>query len=308
MGARPKVFINGVSGLLGFHLAWHLRHKYLVSGACFRHAVQIPGVQAFPLTLKGMDVLEAVVRAQNPDFIIGAVGINDRKEVEEQPKVSDMVNIMMPVSLAVLAGRLKAKYVTLSCAEVFDGDKGMYKEDDNDFTLTDSVGKQKIAAHSYIRAQTLESTALRVGRVLGIGLPYRPSFFDRIRAGAAEKRPYEASRRKTRSYISVRSLALALERILEGEFPSRHRVLHVGGANMPEFELVRSWYQLMGADPKLVTELQDAKRDLSLDSTLLETQYPGWKRETKEGLLMNLLGDLTPAVGPKRWQKLVQAI
>ncbi|MGZ3661862.1 MAG: sugar nucleotide-binding protein [Bdellovibrionota bacterium] len=308
MGVRPRIFINGISGLLGFHLAWHLRHKFLISGTCFRHQVFIPDCQIFPITLKSVDVLEALVRVQRPDFIIGAVGMSDRKEVEEQPKVSDMINITMPVSMAVLAGRLKAKYIALGCSEVFDGDKGNYAEDSTDFTLTDAVGKQKIAAHSYIRTQTMESTMLRIGRVLGVGHQYRPSFFDRIRTSASAKTPYEASKRKSRSYISTHSLAAAVEQLLQGEFPSKHRTFHVGGANMDEFSLVQAWYKLMGNDPKLVTELQDSKRDLSLNCKLMETNFPLWKPENKQTLLNNLITDLTPALGPKRWQKALQEL
>lgn len=309
MGIRPKVFINGISGLIGFHLAWRLREKFLVSGACFRNQISIPDVQTFPISMKGgPEILDAVIRTQQPDFIIGAIGMSDRKEVEEQPKVSDMINIVMPVSMAVLASRLRAKYIMMGCSEVFDGEKGNYVEEDNDFTLGDAVGKQKITAHAYIRAQTMESTVLRVGRVLGIGHAYHGSFFDRIRNCATEKKPYEASKRKTRSYISSASLSFAIEQILLGEFPHGHRTLHVGGANMTEFEMVQSWYKLMGREPKLVTDLQDSKRDLSLNCKLMETQFPNWKAETKGELFRNLLSSLGPAVDRKKWDKTLQLL
>jgi dTDP-4-dehydrorhamnose reductase len=308
MSVRSKVFINGISGLLGFNLAWQLRHKYLVSGTYFRNQISIPDVQCFPVSLKSPDVLDSIIRMQRPDYIISAIGMSDRKEVEEQPKVSDMINVAMPVSTAVLASRLKCKYLALSCAEVFDGEKGNYAEDGTDFTLTDSVGKQKITAYAYVRTQTLESTTLRIGCVLGVGHHYRKSFFDRIRASAAAGQPYEASKRKTRSYISTHSLIASVENILHGDFPQRHRLFHVGGANMAEFDLVRAWYQIIGAEKKLVTDLQDTKRDLSLDCKLMETQFPNWKAETKTSLLQNLLSGLTPGQGLQRWKKSLQSL
>lgn len=308
MGKKPKVFIVGISGLIGYGLGLHLRKNFLVTGACFRNQVWIPGAQIFPVTLKTADVLEAVIRVQSPDFIIGAAGMSDRKEVEEQPKVSDLVNIMMPVSTAILASRLKAKYIHLGCAEVYDGDRGMYKEEDTDFTMSDSVGKQKIAAHSYIRAQTLESTTLRLGRVLGPGHPYRNSFFDRIRFFAAARKNFDASKKKSRSYVSLQSVCNAVEQVMLGDFPGRHRLFHVGGANLTEYDLVSSWYQLMGAEKKLVAVLDDTKRDLSLVSSLMETTYPGWKAEDKKALFENLIGELTPGVGTKRWQRPLQSL
>lgn len=308
MPTKPKVFIVGISGMIGYSLGLHLREKFLVTGACFNNQVWIPGAQIFPVTLKTSDVLEAVIRTQSPDFVIGAAGMSDRREVEEQPKVSDLVNIMMPVSTAILSSRLKAKYIHLGCAEVYDGDRGMYKEEDTDFTMNDAVGKQKMAAHSYIRAQTLESTNLRLGRVLGVGHPHRQSFFDRIRFLAAARKPFEASKKKSRSYVSVGSVCHAIERILLGDFPGRHRLFHVGGANMSEHELVSTWYELVGADPRLVSVLDDTRRDLSLVSAQMETTYPGWKAEDKRALFESLVKDLTPAIGTKRWQRTLQTL
>jgi len=308
MSLKPKVFIIGISGLIGYSLGLRLRKNFLVTGACFRNQVFIPGAQIFPVTLKSVEVLESLIRMQSPDFIIGAAGMSDRREVEEQPKVSDLINVMLPVSSCILAGRLKAKFVHLSCSEIFDGNKGGYTEEDNDFTISDPVGKQKIAAHSYMRAQTMESTTLRVGRVLGVGHPFRFSFFDRIRISAAENKPYEASRNKSRSYISCGSLANAVEQILLGEIPSRHRTFHVGGANMTEHELVACWYALMRTEPKKVTILQgDAKRDLTLNSGLMHKSYPAWRPETKNELLLSMLEELTPAIGTRKWQKTLQA-
>src|SRR3569623_2003577 len=107
MAVKPKVFIIGISGLLGYSLGQFLRRNFLVTGACFRHQVIIPNAQVFPIVLKNMDVLEALLRTQRPDFVISAVGMNDRKEVEEQVKLSDTINISLPVSMAILSNRLK---------------------------------------------------------------------------------------------------------------------------------------------------------------------------------------------------------
>lgn len=309
MANKPKVFIIGISGLIGYSLGRRLRKNFLVSGASFRSQVLIPNTQIFPITLKNLDVLEAVIRMQQPDIVISAVGVNDRKEAEEQPKISDMINVSLPVSMAILTSRLKAKFIYLSCAEVFDGINGNYSEEDNDFTLSDPVGKQKITAHSYIRAQTLESTILRVGRVVGIGTATRASFFDRIRVCASKKAPYEASKNKSRSYISNISLADAVNEILMGEIPSKHRIFHVGGANITEFEMVQEWYNLMKLDPKLVTVLEgDAKRDLSLNCALMMTQFPKWKQESKQQLFLNVLQQLCPGEGATKWQKTLQTL
>ena len=77
---------------------------------------------------------------------------------------------------------------------------------------------------------------------------------------------------------------------------------------MTEHELVSTWYELVGADPRLVGVLDDTKRDLSLVSTQMETTFPGWKAEDKRALFESLVKDLTPAVGTKRWQRTLQGL
>lgn len=307
MNRKPKVFIVGISGFLGYHLALHLQKDFLVTGACFSNQVFLPDAQIYPISLKSADMLETLVRVQSPDFVINAMAITNREEIEANQKLSDNINIMMAVSLASLANKLRAQIIHLSCAEVYDGYDGNYKEEDNDFSISDPYGKQKIAAESYVRAQTLESTILRVGRVMGIGNPYRPSEFDRIRSLITNGKPVLASRRKTHSYLSVNSFCQAMHLIMTSPFPGKHRLFNLGGASLTDFEFIQGWGMLMNADAKLVKPIQeDSKRNLSMSSELFAKTFPAWKPESDSQLYVNLLKSLTPGIGVKKWQKILQ--
>jgi dTDP-4-dehydrorhamnose reductase len=221
--------------------------------------------------------------------------------------MADNVNIIMAVTLASLASKLRAKFVQLSCADVYDGSDGNYSEEDNDFTMQDDFGKQKVAAESYIRTQTLESTILRAGRVLGLGHPYRPSEFDRLRSALQEKQTIYASQKQTHSYLSVRSFCHAISLLLAGEFPNRHRIFHLGGAVASEFELYSSWAKLVVGEGNLVKPQQeDSKRNLSVQCKHFMSTFPEWKPETKAELFLNLLEDLSPGAGTKKWRKTLQ--
>lgn len=304
---RPKVFIIGISGQLGFQLALRLREKFLVSGAYFANQVDIPDVQTYPISLKNLEVLETLIRIQAPDFTINAFGITDPKVIVNQEKLSENLNIMMAVSFAVLANKIKAKHVHLSCAEVYDGSDGNYQEDHADFTLVDPLGKQKIAAETYIRTQTLESTILRLGKVVGLGHPYRPSYFDRLRLACATRTSFDAPADKKHSFLSKSSFTAAVEQILLGEIPMKHRTFNLGGCTLSEQEFALGWAELMEVDPKFVKIPQEASaRDLSMVSKVFAEAYPAWKPETRSELYLNLLRELAPAVGTKKWQKTLQ--
>lgn len=302
---RPKVFIIGISGQLGYHLALRLREKFHVVGAYFTNQVDIPNVQTYPVSPKNLEILETLIRIQSPDFTINTFGISDPKTVQNQEKLSESYNIMMAVSFAVLANKLKAKHIHLSCAEVYDGSDGNYQEEFADFTLFDPLGKQKIAGETYIRTQTLESTILRVGKVVGLGHYHRPSYFDRLRLACANQTPFDAPANKRHSFLSTHSFATAIEQVLLGEIPMKHRTFNLGGCNMSEQDLAQGWAKRIEVDPKFIKNPQDSTaRDLSMISQQFAKTYPAWKPESESDLYVNLLKDLAPAIGTKKWQKI----
>jgi dTDP-4-dehydrorhamnose reductase len=209
----------------------------------------------------------------------------------------------------VLATKIKAKFVQLGCADVYEGAKGNYTEEDNAFTLDDEVGKQKITAASYIRAQTMESTILRLGCVMGIGHPYRLSAFDKLRIRATKGDPMVASKRHIRSYLSTRSFTIAMHALLSTPFPGKHRTFNVGGAGMSEYDFTKGWLRLMNKDSVAVkTPEDDWDRNITMNSGLMSKSFPAWKPETNQELYLNLLADLSPGAGTGKWEKTVKTL
>jgi dTDP-4-dehydrorhamnose reductase len=305
---KPKVFILGVSGLIGYHLARRLQPDFLVSGAYFGNRVDIPRAQLYPVNLKTLEVLETVVRVQNPDILINCMGVTDRKLLAEQPKLGDNINIVLPVSFALLATKMRAQFVQIGCADVFEGDTGNYSEEDTSFTLDDILGKQKITAATYIRAQTLESTTLRAGCVMGLGHPYRLSAFDRLRIKVTRKDQLIAAKKRVHSYISTRSLVNGIHAILSHPFPGKHRTFHLGGPALSEYDFVNGWINVLGQEGLKIKSPQDeSARNTSLNSALLARTFPEWQPETKAELYLNLLRDLAPGLGVQKWEKTARA-
>lgn len=305
---KLKIFIVGASGLVGYHLARRLQPDFLVSGVYFEHKVDIPNAQLYPVSLKNIEILETVIRMQAPDVIVNCMGVTDHKLAAEQPKLSDNMNVVLPVSFAVLASKMRKQFVQIGCADMYDGETGNYLEDDTSFTLDDIIGKQKVTAASYIRAQTLESTILRVGCVVGVGHPYRLSSFDRLRIGVSRGEPLAALKKRLHSYISTRSLVNALHALLSEPFPGKHRTFHLGGPVMSEYQFMEGWLRVLGKNEKIKTPSSEHTRNTSLNSELFAKTFPSWKVETKQDLYLNLLADLSPGVGAKKWEKSVKSL
>jgi dTDP-4-dehydrorhamnose reductase len=193
--------------------------------------------------------------------------------------------------------------VHLSCASVYDGSDGNYSEDNLDFALHDELGKQKLAAESYIRAQTMESTILRVGPVLGLGHPYRPSAFDKFRLALGARKKVEASKLTVNSYLSTQSFAEAVSLVLKSESAGRHRLFNLGGPALSEFDLFQGWARLLGQEANVIPPVEETTRNCSVKSDALKKTFPEWRQESREELYLNLLKELTPGIGVKKWQK-----
>lgn len=305
---RKKIFILGASGTLGYHLVRHLSTKFLVAGACFSRQMHSPGAQLFPVDMQKGDVLETLIRVQAPDVVINALGISDPKILMDQSKLADAINVMLPVSIAILASKMRAKFIQLSCAEVYDGSDGNYREDETDFTLHHTIGKQKLAAESYIRAQTMESTTIRLGRVVGMGHPERPSEFDTVRMLLAKGKTIESSQKRVESYLSARSFGEAMEALILEGFPGKHRLYNLGGPSISEYDFRRGWAELVGLGRLIKPATDDSKRNISVQTTAFTSAFPKWQPPTKAQVYLDLLESLSPGIGAKKWQKTLQTL
>jgi len=302
---KPRVFILGISSLLGNALAWHLRKKFDVTGAYFHNPVYIPDVQSYPISslAQAGNILETLVQVLNPNFCIMAAGINDRKLCTENTKGTELLNIHLPLSLAIVTNRIKAKNIHLSCADIFDGHQGSYKEKDVTSYSLEEYSKQKISAESFIKIQTMENTTLRLGRVVGLGSPFRYNYFDHIRSKLAAGKSLITSPNKIHSFLSLRSFCSAIETILENPIPTQQRLFHVGGPSLSEKDLVEKLCTIWGYNKNLLSipnQDEDYKSNLSIDSSLFSSTYSSWKEETKEELINSIVQDLKPAQNTKK--------
>lgn len=295
---KPRVLILGVSGFLGYTLALQLRKKFSVAGIYFGNPIYIPDVQVFPVNIANLDIIEHIVRIQEPEFTIMAAGVNDRSYCKEHPKLSENFNVVMPVNFAIAANKTKAKNIHLSCADMYESNDGNYKEDDINFTLDDEYGKDKQTAESYIKSQTMECTIIRVGRIMGLGHPHRHSLFDNIRIPLSSGESITAAKTLVHSYLGARTFAQGIERVLSEPIPMKHRTFHMGGVASSEFDFAQTLCKVLGYNEKLVKPLGSDPSPLnySLSSdTFIET-YPRWSPDDKAALFGYLYECLRPGL------------
>ncbi len=126
-----RIWITGVTGLLGLHLAWEaLQRGWDVVGTARQRA--LPHAP-FPV-LQG-DLTDPAFRRRawawaRPDAVVHTAALAQVDACEQHPELAHRVNAALPASLAREAAREGLPFVHISTDAVFDGQKGDYTEED----------------------------------------------------------------------------------------------------------------------------------------------------------------------------------
>ena len=128
---KQKIFITGVSGLLGSNLAYCLKDKYKILGLYHRHPVTLHGIETRGGDLLNYDELQRIVERFSPDVIIHCAALPDIELCEKDHDLADRMNVTATQNVVELNPK-KAKLIYISTDALYDGVKG-------DFAETDSV-------------------------------------------------------------------------------------------------------------------------------------------------------------------------
>ena len=144
-----KLFIAGVSGLLGLNTALQLQEGYEVSGCYHSRPVTLDRVHAFEVDASSSSAVDAALAEIRPDVIINTIGLTNVDTCETDPAQARLLNVETARNLATAAHRLKAKLVHVSTDQLFDGASSWITEDDppkplNVYGVTKQEGEEAV--------------------------------------------------------------------------------------------------------------------------------------------------------------------
>ena len=165
------ILVTGVSSSPGYKVAVTLaKRKTNVIGQYYRNPIYINGI----LTIKKNLVKQShnLIKDFKPDILIHIAALGDVDICEEKKELCYKINVLATGELLEAAYKLGTKIIFLSTDYVFDGSKGMYKEEDkpsplNYYGLTKLIGEKKVLS--------LEGIVVRTSGIYGIG-PGRTNF------------------------------------------------------------------------------------------------------------------------------------
>lgn len=288
-----RVFVTGVSSTPGYKIALELVVAgYEVYGQYNAHPVGLEGAKLLKLDLTDAAKAQETLGEIRPDIVIHTAALGDVDKCEEDKAYCYAVNTAATAALAKKAAELGSYFIYLSTDYVFDGERGMYKEEDppnpvNYYGLT-----KLLAEHSSLAVP--KSAVVRTSHIYGTG-PGRKNFARAVLESLREGKEVRALVDQWLSPTLNTLLAKAIREIMERELTG---IFHVAGQRASRYEFATAIARKFGLDERLIKPAQSSEikfkarrpRDSSLDCTrardILKTEFHSldyslevWKRE-----------------------------
>lgn len=169
---KPKVFITGVSGFMGSHLARHLaREGYQVSGIS-RKKREIEGVETFKADV--LDIRKVLTLSGDKDVIIHLAARTTHREIVEDPLAT--LNLNLTGTYNMLSAFVKSEashFIYPSSGKVYGNPQYLPYDENHPLNPETLLGKSKKIAESLIDFFALNSkktfTILRIFNIYGPG-------------------------------------------------------------------------------------------------------------------------------------------
>jgi dTDP-4-dehydrorhamnose reductase len=202
--------------------------------------------------------VKGVVQMSKPDFIVYTPGLSAYGKSASDFAELERIYSKGAATILNIAEMSQPKFIYLSNSEVFDGDRGNYREHEPALPA-DVHGKAKLSGENFIRGRSLNSIIVRSSPVFGRGNGVNVSVLDRIRMRLDRGKRIELTANEIYSFAPVEGLADLIGELIA--HPSiRNKTFHFGGlTKMSWADFGKTFAQRFGYDPKLIVPVNTTR-------------------------------------------------
>lgn len=275
-----KILLTGATGLLGYNILNLLIEKNYQVIATYHETPPI----AFPdnvgwtqVSLEDENKIVEFIKETRPDVIIHVAAYTDVDGCEIYRERAYRINYLATRTIAQTAGRINAYLIYVSTDYVFDGSKGLYREDDipnpvNYYGLTKLLGETAV-----LSVLPRSSLVIRTSGLYGYSPTGRKNFginaLERLIKGEQVYAFYDQYLSPTYVYFLAKLLIKIIEEGITG-------ILNLAGERLSRYEFALRLSNALKVSEKLVKpiSINDARlvakrpRDSSLDLSRAVTQ------------------------------------
>lgn len=213
-----RILITGANGFLGYHLTQLLLGK--------GNNIFATGRGADRLQLKGEDYnyvpmdftdpfhVHDVFTTLAPDVVVHAGAVSKPDDCEKDQWQAYITNVEGTLNLLANAEEQKTFFIFLSTDFIFDGEKGMYSEEDAAHPVN-YYGKTKLEAEEAVMEYPLSWAIVRTVLVYGQPHTERGNLLTVVREKLEKGEYYQVFNDQVRTPTYVGDLAKGIEQIME---------------------------------------------------------------------------------------------
>jgi len=249
-----NVLITGANGFLGYYLTEKLLGKGYAVIATGKGDCRLPFLQDNNFFYDSMDFTDPyavhdVFQKYQPQVVIHGGAISKPDECELNQWQAYLVNVEGTVTTLVNAAEQKSFFVFVSTDFIFDGQKGMYKEEDEPAPVN-YYGKTKLEAEELVKDYENKWAIVRTVMVYGKPMLSRANILSIVKEKLEKGEAYNVVDDQVRTPTYVEDLTAGIVQIIE---TNAHGVYHLSGKDvMTPYEMACKAAEYLELDKTLI--------------------------------------------------------
>jgi dTDP-4-dehydrorhamnose reductase len=267
-----KILVTGGSSTPGFRIVEELaKAGYKVFAQYNEHEIlNMNNVAKVKTDFRDLEKVTQLVRETKPDIVIHTAAIGDVDKCEVDRELAWRVNVEATLALVKESSRIDAYFLYLSTDYVFDGERGLYRENDVPNPVN-YYGLTKLVAENIVRSSLNKYSIVRTSHIYGFGMG-RKNFARVVVESLSQGQKVKALVDQWLSPTLNTLLAKAIKEIIEKNYTG---VIHIAGERINRYDFAKAIARRFGFDENLIEPITmkdiqfKAKRprDSSLDTS-----------------------------------------
>ena len=227
-----KVLVTGANGFVSYYLIRQLLHQgYSIIGTGLgnnRLPFTADNFEYRELDITNRESVITVLQQYKPQFIVHTAAISKPDECEKDHQLAYQINVQGTINLLEEAERIGAFFIYLSKDFVFDGLKGMYRENDP-LGPVNYYGVTKQLAEEKVRMSQLKWAIVRTVLVYGMSYSGKDNIVTSVAKSLQNGKPLNIYNDEVRTPTFVEDLASGITAIIGREAAG---IFHLSGADI----------------------------------------------------------------------------